>query len=132
MIIITVYQIFHNNFSWLIIIIIIIISLLSFLYYYYYHHHHFFMIFLKPKVNDGIPWTRSDRKFSQVSKTLLSILARLNISVVWILSKTVPSALTAVGITVTRMFNSCFFHFVYLFGLFYFHFMVHVTSKSSR
>ena len=65
-------------------------------------------------------WSLSDRKFSQVSRTLLSILADLNNVVVWMvlilpsisnscrpLSKslgTVPSALITIGIIIALMF----------------------------
>ena len=66
----------------------------------------------------------SDIKSSQVSRTLLSILADLNNAVVWMVSScpvisksssicnntlvTVPSALITIGITVTSMYHSFF------------------------
>ena len=66
-------------------------------------------------------WGLSESKFSQVSRTLLSILADLNNTVVWIVSirppisnssstlsqplGTVPSALITLGITITLMFH---------------------------
>ena len=69
-------------------------------------------------------WSLSDNMSSQVSRTLLSILADLNNAVVWMVSTralissssspftdslvAVPSALITVGITVTFMFHSFF------------------------
>ena len=69
-------------------------------------------------------WSLSDSKFSQVSRTLLSILAVLNNAVVWIVSSrpptskssspfsyslvTVPNAPVPIGIIVTFMFHSFF------------------------
>ena len=83
-------------------------------------------------------WSVSDRKCSQVSRTLLSILADLNNAVVWIVSArplisksfnprtnplmTVSNAPIKIGITVTFMLH-CFFsslarsRFLYLFSL---------------
>ena len=90
-------------------------------YYYYYYpfesfsHQHQSMVF---------HWSLSDSKFSQVSRTLLSILVDLNNAVVWMVSAcplisnssgsiinplvTVPSAPITIGITVTFMFHSFF------------------------
>ena len=70
------------------------------------------------------PWSLSDSKSPQVSRTLLSILAVLNNAVVWMVSTrpptskssspfsnplvTVPNALITIGIIVTCMFHSFF------------------------
>ena len=70
------------------------------------------------------PWSLSDSKFPQVSRTLLSILAELNNAVVYMVSNCaliykyfipftnplgiVPSAPITIGITVTFMFQFCF------------------------
>ena len=70
------------------------------------------------------PWSLSDNKSSQVSRTLLSILSVLNNAVVWIVSTrpptskssspfnnplvTVPKAPITIGIIVTFMFHSFF------------------------
>ena len=69
-------------------------------------------------------WSLSDSKSPQVSRTLLSILADLNSTVLWMVSTrvllstssspltsplvTVPSAPITIGITVTFMFRSFF------------------------
>ena len=69
-------------------------------------------------------WSLSDSKSSQVSRTLLSILAVLNNAVVWMVSThlptskssspfsnplvTVPNAPITIGIIVTCMFHSFF------------------------
>ena len=93
------------------------------------------------------PWSLSERKFPQVSRTLLSILADLNNAIVWMDSTrppnsssfrsltlplgTVPRAPITMGITVTFMFHNflvrrqgsstCFFSFFFDFhsGAFY-------------
>ena len=70
------------------------------------------------------PWSLSDSKSPQVSRTLLSILAILYNAVVWMVSTrpptskssnpfnnplvTVPNAPTTIGIIVTCMFHSFF------------------------
>ena len=82
----------------------------------------------------GFYWILSDSKFSQISKTLLGILADLNSAVVWIVLILSPipicsnpvskpleiflSAPITIGITVIHMFLSffffCFFFFRFL------------------
>ena len=73
-------------------------------------------------------WRLSDRKSPQAFMTLLSILAVLNNALVWMVSTrpsiskvfspyssllvTVPSSSITSGITVTFMFDSCFFFFI--------------------
>ena len=97
-------------------------------------------------------WSLSDSKFPQVSRTLLSILAILNNSVVWIVSTrpptskssspfnnplvTVPNAPITIGIIVTFMFHSFFFQFsskvevlIHLFTFFQFYSVVSWDSK---
>ena len=86
-------------------------------------------------------WSLSDSKSSQVSRSLLSILADLNNVVVWIVATrpviskstspctnplvTLPRAPITIGITVTFMFHSFFFFpwqgpsFRFLWILFY-------------
>ena len=75
-------------------------------------------------------WSLSDSKWPQISRTLLSILADLYNSVVWMVSvcplifkssspfinpfRIVPSASTTIGITVTFMFSSSFSSLSYL------------------
>ena len=96
-------------------------------------------------------WRLSDRK-SQVSRTLLSILAVLNSAVVWMVftrpptSKssslfnnplvTVPKALITIGTIVTFMFHSFFFQFsskvevlIFLFTFFHFYSVVSRDCK---
>ena len=78
--------------------------------------HHYQLIVLLGSLRDS--------KSSQISRTLLSILADLNDAVVWVVSTCaliskssspftnrlgiVPSATTTIGITVTFMFHSSF------------------------
>ena len=97
---------FWANLQHSLIIIIIIIFLKDF------SHQRQLMIFL---------WNLSDSKSSQISRTLLSILANLNNAVIWLVSTrpviskssspctnrkvTVPRAPIKVGITVTFMFH---------------------------
>ena len=102
--------------SIIIIIITIITIIISFLA--SFSHQRLMTVFL---------WSLRDSKFPQVSKTLLSILANLNNSVVWMVSihtpisnsynplskllGTVPSAPITIGITITIMSHS-FFRFL--------------------
>ena len=95
----------------------------------------------------------SDYKSPLVSRTLLSILADLNYSVVWIVSilrlifsssslfskafQSVPSAPTTTSITFTLMFHGFFLYFsgkvqvfLYLFTFFYFYSMLHWKGKA--
>ena len=97
------------------------------------------------------PWSLSDSKSPQVSRTLLSILAVLNNVVVWMVSTrpptskssslfsnplvTVPKAPITISIIVTCMFHS-FFQFpckvevlIFLFSFFQFYSVVSRDSK---
>ena len=111
----------------------LILSLLLFAIFVYYvidRFHIFYYFFssrvFTPALADGFHWSPSDSKFTQVSRTLLSILADLNNAVLSIVSsrplifkssspcfnplRTVPSAPITIDITVTFMFH-IFFQF---------------------
>ena len=119
-------------------------------YYYYYYYYLFIRVFTSA-LADGLLWSLSDSKSPQVSSTLLSILAVLNNSVVWMVSTrpptskssspfnnslvSVPKAPITIGIVVTFMLHS-FFHFhskvevlILLFTFFQFYSVVSRTAK---
>ena len=100
---------------------ILLASLLWMEGYYYYHLH---WSFSHHRQLMDFPWSLNDSKSSQVSRTLLSILAVLNNVVIWMVSTrpptsksssrfsnplvTLPKAPITIGIIVTFMFNSFF------------------------
>ena len=108
----------------------VLLFTLSVLYYYYYYYS-LEVFFLHQRKLMVFHWRLSDSKSPQVSRTLLSILAVFNNTVVWMVSTrpptskssrpcdkplvTVPKAPISIGIIVTFMFHSFYLYYYFLF-----------------